>query len=130
MFKTSGILWQYYRDEPAAIITNSESFKSEIIITGKTTAADNVKDVKISVPLKYFSYFWITLEMSLINCEINLILTFSENFVVSSPKGTTGFAIKDTKRYVPFVILSTQDNIKLLKQLESGFIRIINRNIY
>ena len=32
------------------------------------------KDVKIMVPLKYLSNFWWTLEMPLINYEINLIL--------------------------------------------------------
>ena len=36
------------------------------------------------VPLKYFSNFWAALEMSLINCEINLILTWSENCVTSN----------------------------------------------
>ena len=40
--------------------------------------------------------------------------------------GKTEFAISDTKLYVPFVTSSTDDNIKLLKQLESGFKRIIN----
>ena len=44
--KTLGSLWQYYRDEPAATLSNSESFKSRIRITGKTPAAGNVKDVK------------------------------------------------------------------------------------
>ena len=43
--KTSGSLWQYYRDEPAATLSNFESFKSRIRRTGKTPAAGNVKDV-------------------------------------------------------------------------------------
>ena len=68
--------------------------------------------------------------MALINCEINLILACSENHVISSPTGTTKFAITDTKRYVHVVTLSTQDNIKLLKQLESDFERIINWSKY
>ena len=33
--ETSGSLWQYCRDEPRAAIENSESFKSELEITGK-----------------------------------------------------------------------------------------------
>ena len=45
-------------------------------ITGKTPAAGNEKDVEIMVPLKYLSNFWRTLEMPLINCEVNLILTW------------------------------------------------------
>ena len=73
--KTSGSLWQYYRDEPNDNLANSESFKFKVKITGKTPAADNEKDVKIMVPLKYLSNFWRTLEMPLINSEVNLILT-------------------------------------------------------
>ena len=48
-------------------IVNSESFKSKIKIRGKTC---NIKDVEIAVPLKYFSNFWRTLEMQLIDCEL------------------------------------------------------------
>ena len=56
--KTSGILWQYYRDEPNDNLADSESFKSRIKITGKTQAADNKKDFEIMIPLKYLSNFW------------------------------------------------------------------------
>ena len=63
--------------------------------------------------------------MPLINCEINLILTWSDKCVLSNDtKGT--LAITDTKLYIPVVILSTQDNPKLLEQLRSAFKRIIN----
>ena len=41
-----------------------------------------------------------------------------------------GSKIIDTKLYVSVVTLWTQDNVKLLKQLESGFIRTINWNKY
>ena len=63
-------------------------------------------------PLKYFSNFWRTLEMPLINCEINLTLTWSANYViVSTVAANQGsiFSITDTKLYVPVVTLSTQD---------------------
>ena len=66
--------------------------------------------------------------MSSINCEINLILTWSEDFFVSSATWATQFKIDDTKLYVLVVVLSTQDNVKLLQQLKSGFKRIINWN--
>ena len=56
--------------------------------------------------------------MSLINCEISLILTWSKNYIISSATEATEFAITDTKLYVPLVILSTKDNIKLWSQLE------------
>ena len=58
--KTSGSLWQYFRDEPNDNLADSESFKSKIKITGKTPNNDNEKDVEIMVPLKYLSNFWRT----------------------------------------------------------------------
>ena len=73
--KTSGSLWQYYRDEPNDNLADSESFKSKIKITGKNPTNGNVKDVEIMVPIKYLSNFWRALEMPLINCEIHLMLT-------------------------------------------------------
>ena len=45
--KTSGSMWQYYIDDPNDILTNSESFKFKMKITGTTPAAGNTKDVKI-----------------------------------------------------------------------------------
>ena len=64
--KTSGSLRQYFRDEPDDNnIEDSKSFKSKIKITGKTP---------LKVSLKYLSNFWRTLEMPLINFEVNLIL--------------------------------------------------------
>ena len=128
--KTSGSLWQYYKDDPNDNITQSESFKSKIKITGKTPAAGNTKDVEIIVPLKYLSNFWRTLEMPLINCEVNLELTWSKDCVISSATGETKFKITDTKLYVPVVTLSIQDNAKLLQQLKFGFRRTINWNKY
>ena len=68
--------------------------------------------------------------MSLINCEVNLILTWSKDCVITNSTGTGKFEIKDTKLYVPVVTLSTQDNAKLLQQLKSGFKRTINWNKY
>ena len=103
--KTSGNLWQYYRDDPSDNITQSESLKFKIKITGKTPVTGNTKHVEIAVPLKYLSNFWGTLEMPLINCEINLILTQSEDCVISSATGATKFKITDTKLYVPVLIL-------------------------
>ena len=73
------------------------------------------------MPLKYFSNFWRTLEMPLIHCEINLILTWSTDCIISSATAETKFAITDTKLYVPIVTLTTQDNAKLLEQIKSWF---------
>ena len=73
------------------------------------------------VPLKHLSNFQRTLEMLLINCEISPQLKWSKNCIlVAGPAANQNprFQINDTKPYVPLVTLSTQENIKLLKQLE------------
>ena len=89
--KTSASLWQYYKDEPNDNLTDSGSFKFKIKITGNTPADCNTKDVEIIVPLKYLSNFWRTLEMPLINCEVNcevnLILTWSSTCVITNSTG-------------------------------------------
>ena len=128
--KTSGTLWQYYKDDPNDNIANSESFKSTVKISGKTPNNGNTKDVEIIVPLKHLSNFWRTLEMPLINCEVNLILTWSKDCVITNSTGEGKFAIKETKLYVPVVTLSTKDNEKLLQQLKSGFKKTISWNKY
>ena len=61
--------------------------------------------------------------MSLINCEIKLIVTWSSTCVITSSTGA------DTKRYVLVVTLSTQSNAKLL-QVKSGLKITINGNKY
>ena len=140
--KTSGILWQYCKDIPAIYndnaivdVTNNnltDSINFKVKMTGQT--GDNgTKNVEIMVPLKYLSNFWRTLEMPLINCEINLMSTWSANCVIVSidvENQIATFSITDTKLYVPVVTLSTQDNVKLLEQLKSGFKRVINWNKY
>ena len=124
--KTSGSLWQHFRDEPDDNIEDSESFKSKIKTTGYTPNNDNEKDVEIMVLLKYLSNFWRTLEMPVINCEVNLNLTWSSTCVITDSNGTGTFAITDAKLYVPVVTLSTQENTKFFQQLKSGFKRVIN----
>ena len=56
-WKTSGSLWKYYKDDPNENITQSESFRSKIKITGKSPADGNTNNVEIIVPLKYLSNF-------------------------------------------------------------------------
>ena len=63
------------------------------------------KNVEIIVPLKFLSNFWRTLEMPLINSEINLILTWSSTGVITNSTGAGRFVITDTKLYVPVVTL-------------------------
>ena len=137
--KTTGSLWQYCKDIPArnndAIVIFAENnltdlFHFKVKIT-RQTGDDGTKDVEIMVPLKYLSNFWRTLEMPLINCEVNLILTWSPNCVLIATaiqNQNATFAITDTKLYVPVVTLSTQENTKFFPQLKSGFKRVINWN--
>ena len=67
--------------------------------------------------------------MPLSNCEINVILTWSTNCVIVSTNvanQNATFEITDTKLYAPVVTISTQDNSKLLQQLNSDFKRVIS----
>ena len=140
--KTTGSLWQYCKDIPArnnnnkiteitaGNTTDSFNFKAKITVQ---TGNDGTKHVEIMVLLIYLSNFWRTLEMPLINCEVNLILTWSSTcvFVATNiPNQNATFAITGTKLYVPVVTLSTQENTKFLQQLKSGFKRVINWNKY
>ena len=68
--------------------------------------------------------------MPLINCEVELILTWSKNCVISSATWETKLAITETKLDVPVVTLSAGDNAKLLQQLKPNFKRKINWNKY
>ena len=137
--KISGSLWQYSKDIPAvnnngdivdfteANVTNSFNFKEKI------TGDLRTKDVEIVVLLKCLSNFWRTVKMPLTNGEINLILDWSVNCVIVSinveNQGAI-FSITNKKRYVPVVILTTQDNVKLLLQLKSDLKRTSNWNKY
>ena len=62
---------------------NTDSFNFKNKLTGQIND-DGIINAEIMVPLKYLSNFWRTLEMPLINCEIELILTWSRNSVIIS----------------------------------------------
>ena len=68
--------------------------------------------------------------MPLINCEVNLILTWSSTCAITNSTDAKRFPITDAKIYLPVVTLWTQDNKKLLQQLKYGFKRTINSNKY
>ena len=156
--KTTGSLWNYYRDEPSdPLSSNSKSFKYKTNITGNTYNigageagydANKVgkNETEVVIPLKHLSNFWRSLNIPLINCEVELILTWSKNCVlvdmterdagnnndppaIAAPTGLE-FKITDTKLYVPVVTLSKENDTKLLGQLKTGFKRTIKRNKY
>ena len=135
-----------YRDEPNSgvggennnvnySIKVSKSFDGKAGITGKLECVNTTNDAEMVVPLKYLSNFWRTLDMPLINCEINLILTWPEKCVLTS-KATRNavpahggnpavaavdnstnatFKITDTKLYMLVVTLSTEDDNNFLE---------------
>ena len=151
-------MWNYYRDQPNYPLSN----KYKTSITGNTYNADEKviddngnevdnpiydankvgkNETEIVVPLKYLSNFWRSLDIPLINCEVEIILTWTKNCVLADMTAraaennndppvivaTTGleFQIKDTKLYVPVVTLSKENDIKLLEKLKSGFKKTI-----
>ena len=155
--KSTGSLWNYYRDEPNSVavrninysIKDSKPFDYKTSITGKLEGNMVEKDdVEIVMPLKYLSNFWRTLDIPLINCEVSLTLTWSGNCVITSKEtreadhdadpavaginNTTNsvFKITDCKLYVPVDTLSAEDDNKLLEQLKTGFKRTIKWNKY
>ena len=93
--KTAGGLWNYYRDEPSnPLSSNSESFKYKTSITGNTYNigdgeegydANKVgkNETEVVILLKHLSNFWRSLNIPLVNCEVELILTRSKNCVLA-----------------------------------------------
>ena len=155
-------LWNYYRDEPSdPLSSDSESFKYKTSIQGNTynvdknitnndgNETDNPKydankvgknENEVVIPLKHLSNFWKSLNIPLINCEVELILTWSKNCVLAdmitkdaegnnpaivAPLGLE-FQMAETKLYVPVVNLSKGNDIKLLEQLKSEFKKTIS----
>ena len=116
--QTSGILWQFCRDELAsdangtivdfnAANSITDLFKIKEKMTGQT-GNNGTKDVETMVSLKYLSNFWKTLEKSLINCKINFDLNWSKNCVIISTAVAVQdatFWTTDTKLLIPVVTL-------------------------
>ena len=136
------------------ISSNSESLKYKTSITGKTCAgeadfdADKVgkNETEIVEPLKHLRNFWRTINIPLINCEIELVLTWSKNCslaamtikaarnnndppAIIAPTGLK-FQITGRKLYLPVVILSTENDKNILEPLKSGFQRTIKWHEY
>ena len=155
--KTTGSLWNYYRDESNSGIngginysimgSKSLEYKANFIEGGVTENNLIKNDVKTVVPLTYLNNFWRSLNIPLINCEIELILTWFKNCVliskareanygdnpvvhkIDNPKNAI-FEIKDTGFYVPVVTLSKESDTKLLEQIKTGFKITIKQKKY
>ena len=135
---SSATLYQYKRDEPpkgdaVADLTadNLNSLKYKISLLGNPVVANNIARINVKVvPLKYLSNFSRSLEMPLINCKIELNLTWKKKCVLSNQAGDAVFIINDTKMYVPVVTLSKEDNKDFIEQQNEGFQRSIYWNEY
>ena len=158
---TSGCLWNYYRDEVNDSadknensfminnnkITKSKYFERETKIIGSRPNKNNMLDAAVA-PLKYLGTFWTSLDLPLINCEIELDLKWTEHCIISEISRTsivTGnppaqdvvtettaaiFQINKSKLYLPVFTLSSNNNIKFLENLKEGYIRPISWNKY
>ena len=131
-------------------ILNSESFDYKANFMENVVTHDNLirNNVKVVAPFRHLSSFWRSLNIPLINCEVELILTWFKNCVLidkltieadcyADPnvqeidnQENAIFQITDAKLYVTVVTLSKENNIKLLEQLKLGFKRTIKWNKY
>ena len=123
-------------------VSNPLSSDSESFVEKTPEDNDSLMNAKVVIPLKHLSNFWRTLNIPLINCEVELFLTWSKNCVLAdmtvdadadpaivAPSDAT-FKITDTKLHVPVVTLSKENDTKRLEQLKLGFKRTIKLNKY
>ena len=149
---TSGSLWNYYRDETDNVDDNAsddKSFNYKTKIVRKTPQSPErpgnegdadqplqpavpTLNVEVTMPLKYLSNFWRLFYLPLINCEVELDLSWTKDCVlIEHCNNITGvnFMITSTKLYVPVVALSKND-MKFLVNIKQGFKRTISWNKY
>ena len=156
--KTTGSFWNYYPDMPNSGYNNnnrdrmfypikySESLNYKTKLVGDLPASNNeaeLEDVKIVVPLKKLSKFMFNLDILLINAEIELILKWSQNCVLTekahrdaiaegddpatepavnaiNTPSDLKFNITGRKLYVPVVTLQTKYQNQLYEELKTG----------
>ena len=160
---TSRSLWNYYRDKVNddahenndnnnyrinnGKTTTSKHFEFKTKIMGRTPGDDNILDTEVVVPLKYWCNFCGSLNLPLINCEMELNLMWPLNSIIydisrkpevgTNPGANPSFAHAQTtatnasfqmnsaKFYIPIVTLSINDDIKFLEKLKQQFKRTI-----
>ena len=158
---TSEILWNYYRDEVNDCAnetddsdneinnnktTTDKLFEYEIKMIGSTPNNINILEEEVVVPLNYLIYFWRSLNLSLINCEIELHLRWIGNCLIfemprkfrvvgdtpeqelETATTRTTFQINNVELYVPVVTFSINDKINFLENIKQGFKRTIYWN--
>ena len=148
---TPGSLWNYYRDEIDDVDDNAsdgKSFNYKTKTEGKTPQRPAQPDpdqdgnsrprpplpslnVEVTIPLKCLSKFRRFLDLPLINSEIELDLSWTNDCVFSQHDSNIAgakFQINNAKLYVPVGTLSINDNIKFLENIKQGFKRTISWN--
>ena len=138
---TSGSLWNYYKDEvnDAANENNaanqnidnnkttaSKSFEYITNIVGKIPAIASRLDTNVAFPLKYLRRFWRSLDLSLINCEIQLDYSWSNDCVIPAISRAEAVgeynpvtAPEPTKSTFRIVTLFINNNIQFLRRSEA-----------
>ena len=153
---TSGSLWNYYQvDDNVNKINNNKtrttkSDKYKTKVKGSTPDKTNRLNAEVVVPLKYLSNFWRSLDLSLINCEIELDLRWTINCVIPKVSRTfrvvpnadpvayemeiqttsATFQINNANLHVRVVALPINGNIKILEYITQEFKRTISWNKY
>ena len=154
--KTTGSLWNYYRDEASNPLScNSESFKYKTSITGNTYNLGDDKEgydankvskneTEVVIPPKHLSNFWKALNIPLINCEVELILIWSKNCVLADmarrnaqgnnlaivPPAEITFEITDTKIICSSCYFVKRKWYKTFRPSKFGFKRTIKWSKY
>ena len=155
--KTTRSFWNYYPDMPKSgyvdeddererifyPIKNSESFNYKTKLNSTLAAGDELDDIKIVMPLKNLSNFMFNLNFLMFNAEIELILKWTHNCVLTEKAARARkeaevgspaldlvreiniptdlkFRITDCKLYVPVVTLQTKYQNQLYKDVETG----------
>ena len=124
-FKTTMLNSSLYDYSDAYILVKGTIYWSRIgwknkqVTLGGTPAVVNTKDIQVALSLKYLTYFCRTLEATLINCKINLLLTWWANCVFTNSTDAGTFLITDVKLYVPVVTLSIQEKFENTTAIES-----------
>ena len=164
----SGILWNYYRDQVNDSTNENnaannringnktitgKSFEYKTKLVGTTPDDNNTLDAEVAIPLKYLSNFCRSFDLPLINCEVELDLSWSKECLISeisivpritgnadvnppvqevpSIQTTAATLQKDNaKLYVPVVTFSINDNINFSENIKQGFKRTISWNKY
>ena len=136
--ETTGRLSFYSKDEATdfnADIANTNDFKSfkyraTLLENTEADGANRIlKNATNNMSLKYLSNFWRPLEMTLINCKVELNLKSTKYCVLSAAGADNDnansnniiFTIKSKKLCVPVVTLTAKDDQKLSKPLTKGF---------